>query len=82
MRKYIESIEQGEDGDHFIKEEIPFITIAGIVGIGVPGRTFSQASTDATLNKVKAKEKYGKIYKRRIHVCRHEEGQSCTTEDI
>ena len=33
-------------------------------------------------DKIKAKEKSGKKYKYRRHICNHEEGKSCTVEAI
>ena len=88
MKKYIESIEDvsGKPEDYqgdFIKEEIEFEEVEEVVGgKKLINRTFSKTKQTAALNKVKLKEKSGKKYKRRIHICNHEEGQPCTVEEI
>ncbi|MHA1737919.1 MAG: hypothetical protein ACTSWD_04980 [Candidatus Heimdallarchaeota archaeon] len=85
MKKYIESIEQGE-GENlgFIKEEVEANTEEEVFEKGIKKikRTYSKAKETSALNKVKAKEKSGKTYKRRIHICNHEEGQPCIVEDL
>ncbi len=87
MKKYIESSEQGKGEKlDFIKEEIkPDTEIENgkeFNGIKLTDKTFTKAEQTKSLNKVKAKEKSDKIYKRRIHICNHEEGRPCSVEEI
>lgn len=84
MKKYIESIEQSEGANlDFIKEEIKATEIKSVQkGIESISKIFSKTEETKVLDKVKLLEKSGKKYKRRIHICRHEEGEPCTVEEI
>ena len=42
----------------------------------------AKTSIDSAITTVKAKLDSKKTYKLRKHICRHEEGQSCTVEEI
>jgi hypothetical protein len=69
MKKYIEATEitDSEDKD-FIQEEV--------------SSDYNATKQKNAKDKCVAKEKSGKTYNYRLHICNHEEGQPCTTESI
>jgi hypothetical protein len=79
MKEYIEAIEQGENATEFFREEVK---VTEKIEDGKKVKIFTELEEEKASNLIESKLNDKKTYLIRKHLCYHEEGLPCVTEEL